>query len=358
MKKSHNQLNDFPKEQVRSAIQAGIIQAEKQGHSKKTSVIKSRKRKILYILSSVAAVFGILVGSSYHSTVLASSLSQIPIIGSVFADSNLVGLKQAQKNGLTSKVGETQTGNGISVKLDEILYDQNDIVIDLKIESEKELGEFYFRSGMDFTINGEYPNGASSGYEENIESSTTRTVVQDISVSEEMPNDFELGIILTGENGEKFYFSTPIKQIADIIHVPIQHKENVDDIELAVTELTISETSIGISYESTEKGTDLQLSRGRYIDFIVVDQDGNEITSHSGSATVKKLKNSMLSNSNKKFDSIDLGVKELTITPYLDLPADGGGVEFDENGESRELEFKGDSLQPVEFKSFKVKIPK
>ena len=28
MKKSHDQLNEFPKEQVRSAIQAGIVQAE------------------------------------------------------------------------------------------------------------------------------------------------------------------------------------------------------------------------------------------------------------------------------------------------------------------------------------------
>ncbi|MFE4243261.1 hypothetical protein [Peribacillus butanolivorans] len=43
-----------------------------------------------------------------------------------------------------------------------------------------------------------------------------------------------------------------------------------------------------------------------------------------------------------KFDPISEDIKELTITPYLALPTDGGGVELDENGEYRELDFKGD----------------
>ncbi len=361
MKKSHNQLNDFPKEQVRSAIQAGIVQAEEQINNKMNSAhnykIKNGKRKILYTVSSVAAVFGILVGSSYYSPALANGLSQIPIIGSVFGDSHLIGLQQAQKKGLTSEIGETQTINGISVTLDEVLYDQNNITIGLKIESEKELGEFYFGAGFDFTINGELPNGSSGGYGENIQSPTIRTAIQDITVTEDMPNVFELGLSLHGEKGETWYFSTPIKQITDIIKIPIQHSENVDGIDLTVTELSLSETGVGISYESSEEGTDFELSRAGNIEFLIVDQDGNEIMGHSGGVRGELLKNSMVFTSNKKFDPIDSGVNELTITPYLALPTDGGGVEVDENGESRELEFKGDSLQPVEFESFKVKIP-
>ncbi|MGM0890799.1 MAG: DUF4179 domain-containing protein [Bacillota bacterium] len=362
MEKSHNQLNDFPKEQVRSAIQAGIVQAEEQISNKMNSAhshkVKNGKRKILYALVSVAAVFGILVGSSYYSPALASSLSQIPIIGSVFGDSNLIGLQQAQKKGLTNKIGETQTINGISVTLDEILYDQNEITIGLKIESEKELEELYFGSGMDFTINNKVPNGSSGGYGENIQTPTIRTAIQDITVTEDMPSAFDLGLILHGKNGETWYFSTPIKQIKDISKIPIQHSENVDGINLTVTELSLSETGISVSYESSEEGTDFELSRAGDIEFLMVDQDGNEIISHSGGVTGKHVKDSMVFKSNKKFDPIDSKVKELTITPYLALPTDGGGVEFDENGdESKELDFKGGSLQPVEFKSFKVKIP-
>lgn len=358
MKNSHNQLNDFPREQVRSAIQAGIVQAEEQINNKMNSVhsykIKNGKRKILYAISSVAAVFAILVGSSYYSPALANSLSQIPIIGSVFGDSNLIGLQRAHEKGLTSEIGETQTINGISVTLGEVLYDQNNITIGLIIESEKELGEHYFGTGMDFTIDGELPNG-SSGYMEYIHSATTRTAIEDITVTEDMPNAFELGLILHGENDETWYFSTPVTQLANITKVPINHSEIVEDIELTVTELTISETGLGIAYKGSEEGTNFELSRGRYIEFLVLDQDGNEIKNHYGGVTGQTLKN-MVFTSNKKFDPIDSGVTELTITPYLALPTDGGGVEFDEDDESREIEFKGDYLQPVEFESFKVKI--
>ncbi len=361
MKKSHDQLDDFPKEEVRSAIQAGIVQAEGQINNK---IIKTRryqmnsgKRKFLYAVSSVAAVFGILIGSSYYSPTLASSLSQIPIIGSVFGNSNLIGLQKAQKQGLTSAIGETQTIDGISVTLDEILYDQNNITIGYIIESEKELDKFYFGAGADFTINGEMPNGSSGGYGEDIQSPTTRTAIQEITVSEDMPNDFELGLILQGSKDETWYFTTPIKQITGISKVPIQHIANVDGIHLTVTELTLSETGASISYESSEKGTDFQQSRGNYIEFQMVDQDGNEILSHSGGITGKKLKGKLLYKSNKQFDPIDSNVTELTITPYLALPTGGGGVEYGENGETKELEFKRDSLQPVEFESFKVKIP-
>lgn len=361
MKRLHNQSCDFPKKQVRSAIQAGIFQAEKQINNKMNSRqsyrIKNPKRRILSAVCSVAAVFGILFGAAHYSPALASNLSQIPIIGSVFGDSNLIGLQQAQKNGLTSEIGETQTINGISVTLDEILYDQNNITIGYIIESEKELGEYYFGSGMNFTINGKLPDGSSGGYRENIISPTMRTVIQDITLSEDMPNAFDLGLILNGENGETWYFSTPIKQISDIVKIPIQHSENVDGIDLTVTELSLSETGVSISYKSSEKATDFELGRAGDIEFHMVDQDGNEIESHSGGVSGERLKDRIVFTSDKKFDPIDSEVKELTITPYLALPTDGGGVEFDEKGETRELEFKGDSLQPVEFKSFKVKIP-
>ena len=53
----------------------------------------------------------------------------------------------------------------------------------------------------------------------------------------------------------------------------------VDGISLTVTELSISETGVSISYESSEEGTDFELSRAGDIEFLMVDQDGNEIPS-------------------------------------------------------------------------------
>ncbi|KPH71263.1 DUF4179 domain-containing protein [Oceanobacillus caeni] len=356
MKKSHEPFDDFPKEQVRSAIRSGIIRAEEQittPHIKKNNA----KRKLVYAFCSVAAVIAILVGSSYFSPALASSLSQIPIIGSIFANSDLIGLQQAQKKGLTNEIGETQTVNGIAVTLDEILYDQNNITVGLYIESEKELDELYFGAGMDFTIDGNFPSGSTGSYGENILSPTTRTAIQEINVTEEMPENFELGLILHGENGEKWYFSTPVQKITDINKIAVNHSQSVDGVDLKVSELSISPTGLSLSYESSEDETDFELSRGGNIEFKVVDQDGNEITGHSGGASGELVKNKIVFKSNKHFDPIDSNVSELTITPYVVIPSGGGGVEVDENGNEKELEYKGDMIQPVEFESFKVRIP-
>ncbi|MFC4403745.1 DUF4179 domain-containing protein [Gracilibacillus xinjiangensis] len=361
MKKLHDETENFPQTDVRSAIQAGIVQAEEQINSKtkyrEKSRMKKSRQKILYGLGSVAAMFTILVGSSYLSPTLASSLSQIPFIGSVFGNSDLIGLQQAQENGLTSRIGETQTVNGISVTLDEVLYAPNKITVGLIIESEKELEEEYFGAGMDVTINGKLPASSSGSYGEEIQSSRVRTAIQEIAVSEDLPEAFDLGLILHGEDGETWYFTTPIEKITDMEQIPVQHTQNADGVELTVTELTLSEAGVSMSFESLEEGDNFELSRGQYIEFMIVDQDGNKITSYSGGGSGEIVNGKMVYKSSKEFDPIDSTVTELTITPYLALPAGGGGVEVDENGESKELEFEGNTLQPIEFESFKVKIP-
>ena len=363
MEKSHNQLNEFPKEQVRSAIQQGITQAETKISSKSKNgqrhPVINGNRKVLYSVCSVAAAFIILVWTSHYSPALASSLSKIPIIGSVFGDSDLIGLKQAQEKGLTSQIGETKTINGISVTLDEVLYDQNNITIGLKMESERELDDEYFGAGMDFTIDGKRPYGSSGSYGEEVLSSNSRTAIETITVTDEMPNEFDLGLLLKGSNGETWNFFTPVNQVKDIKKVPVQHTETVDGIKLDVTEFSYGASGASVSFKSSEDATlaDDGLGRAGKIEFKMVDQNGNEINSHSGGVEGKRVKDKMIYTSNKQFDPIDSDVSELTITPYLSLPTGGGGVGIDKNGEETELEFKGDSLQPVEFESFTVIIP-
>src|SRR5699024_5741794 len=172
----------------------------------------------------------------------------------------------------------------ISVTLDEVLYDQNNITIGLKMESEKELGEEYFGSGMDFIIDGKAPSGASGSYGEEVLSSTSRTAIETISVTDEMPNEFDLGLLLQGENGENWYFSVPVKQADDIKQRPVQHKETVYGIQLNVTEYSYGASGASVSFKSSEDGALTDKGRGRAakIEFEIEDQDGNEIKSHSG----------------------------------------------------------------------------
>lgn len=357
MKKSHDPSEEFPQDQIRSAIRLGINKAKEQSHTPRLKV-NNWKRKTIYALCSVAAVFILLLGSTYYSPALASSLSQLPFIGSIFGNSDLKGLRQAHEKGLTSQIGETQTVNGISVTLNEILYDQNDITIGFIIESDKELEQFYFGAGMDYTINGRLPSRSSGSYGENIISETTRTAIQEINVTEEMPDKFELGLMLQGEGGERWYFSTPVEKITSIHNIPVQHTQSVDGLNLTIAEITFSETGLSIAYESSEDATDFDLSRGGYIDFFVEDQDGNKINGHSGGTYGDKVGEKIVFKSTKQFDPLNADVTELTITPYLAIPTAGGGVEIDKDGNEKKIEFKGSSIKPLEFESFKVEIPK
>ncbi|WP_077212249.1 DUF4179 domain-containing protein [Bacillus dakarensis] len=356
MKKPHDPYGEFPQDQVRSAISSGIVKAKEQLEPPRYTKT-TRKRKMVYALCSVAALFAIVICSSYYSPAVASSLSRIPIIGSVFGNSDLISLQKAQKSGLTSQIGETQTVNGISVTLDEILYDQNNITIGLFIESDKELDQFYFGAGMDFTINGKTPAGSTGTYGEEILSANTRTAIQEINVTEELPEEFQLGLTLHGEKGETWHFSTPVEKISEIHKIPVQHSQDVDGVHITVTEMSISETGLGIAYESYEEETDFEISRGGNIEFLVVDQDGNEITGRSGGVAGERVKDIIVYKSNKQFDPIDDHVTELTITPYVVIPSAGGRVEIDENGKETELEYKGNTIKPIEFESFKVKLP-
>lgn len=355
MKESHKPFGEFPEEKVRAAIQKGIVKGELQ--SKRTlKVRKNVKKTVLITLGSMTAMLGFLIGSSYYSPAMASNLSQLPIIGSVFGNSSLIGLHEAQTNGLTSELGEKQTINGISITIEEILYDQNNITVGLIIESDKELTESYFSGGNDFIVNGKLLNEYTGGYQENIHSTNYRTALLNIATTKDMPTSFELGLIIYGENGEKWYFSTNIEKIPDIVSVPIHYSETVNGINLNVEEIKLSDTASNIVFVSSAEGFDMESSKAGNIEFLIVDQNDTKIQNYSGGVSGKKVHNRIVFESEKHFDPINENVKELTITPYLVIPDNEGGYEYDENKNPKKIK-TDNSQQEVKFKPFKVTIP-
>lgn len=356
MKNYHNSNEEFPEMDVRFAIRKGIEQA----NAEQTGDVKNKPnnvmKKLMYSLAVAAATFVILLGSSYLSPSLASSLAKLPIIGSVFSNSSIPSLQVAEQEGLTGTVGETQIVDGISVTFSEFLYDQNNISIGLLIESDKGLEEHYFGAGMDVTINGKTPSYSSGSYGEDKLSETSLMAIQQITVTDDMPEQFDLGLMLTGKNGETWYFSTPIKKIKDIHQIAVNHTERVGGIELTVKDVSISKTGVGLTYEGIEDGTDFMTSLGSLIEFKMVDDKGNKIPNYSGGVSGEAIKDQMIFKSIKQFDTIDDSVKELTITPYVDIPSFSEGVEVDSGGVEKKVEFDRSSMKSVEFKPFTVKV--
>lgn len=314
MKKRHKVSRDFPEIAVRTAIQRGISQAEEELSQKKIR----RNKKIIFSFASLAATVLLLFGTAYVSPTIASGLSQLPIIGSVFEQSDQKDLQLAKKHGLTNIVGQTKTVDGISVTVDEVLYDQNNISIGLFIESEESLPEHYFGGGMDMTIDGKNPAYIASSYHEEKISDTSFIRIQQIMLTDEMPEVFELGLILYGEKGEQWDFSVPIEKIKDVKKVLINHSQTVGDLEIFVDEILISQTGLTLTYDSIEVATDFEASVGGNVEFKITDQNGREINGINGGVMGELIDGKIYHTSNKQFDPIDDSVTSLTITPYFD----------------------------------------
>ncbi|MFJ6208707.1 DUF4179 domain-containing protein [Lysinibacillus sp. NPDC092081] len=364
MKKLFNEngpLPEFPRDEVRSAITKGIQQAEEQKNMSQAPIQMKRKskRKPLLYVASTAAAFSIMIGSAaYVSPTFASTLSQLPIVGSVFSNSGLPGLKQASEQGLTSTIGEKHTINGISVTINEVLYDASIITVGLTIDSEKQLSDYYLGAGPNFTINGKNPKVSSGGYGEKVVSPTVRTGIARLEVKEDMPDSFEMGLTLEGKEGEKWEFSVPVKKITNTIDVPVNHQQQAEGIQLDVSKISLSPTGIALDYKATEKGTiDNPHIGASFIEFRMTDEHGKEITSHSGGSEGHFDNGAWDFSSTKSFAPITDDVQKLIITPYLVIPSGGGGVSVDVAGVETKIPFKKPSVKEVKFQPFTVEVP-
>jgi len=359
MKKSFDAA-EFPREEVRTAIAKGIQQAEEQANRRQSPLQMKRKSKPLLYVASVAAAFSIMVGSAaYVSPTFASTLSQLPIVGSVFSNYEFLGLKQVSEHGLTSLIGEKHTINGISVTIDEVLYDESNITVGYTIDSEKELSIEYFGAGLEFTINGANPVANSASFGKKVVGPTVQTVIARFDVKDQMPDSFKMGLMLEGKEGEKWEFTVPVKKITNTIYVPVNYQQQAEGIQLDVSKISLSPSGIALNYKATEKGTiDNPQVGASFIEFRITDQNGKEITSHSGGGEGHFDNDVWNFSSIKSFDPISDDVQQLTITPYLALPSGGGGVQIDQDGVETKIPFDRSALKEVNFQSFTVDVPK
>lgn len=329
-----------------------IIFKTVQQHAPKKK--KSLRRKFIYSASAAAVAFGLLVGSAVVSPVMADIVSKIPLIGSVFSESDDVGLAQVSDLGLTQIVGQSKTVKGETVTIDEVFYDGTRFTVSYSFESKEPLGEYYFDpSNISFTINGKsFDYGGSLGETE--VTSTYRTGIVELGGIEDLPEEFNFGIIFKGESNKKWNFKIPVKAQTGVDVVEVNHTQTVGDIELSIPNLKMSPGGLNFSYQTVAKENN---NITPYIDFKIFDDVGNEITSRFGGNQSKISKGIEYSSGDLLFEPISDDIKELTITPYLQFPTGGGGVEIDREGNETKIEFQPYDGKEIEFESFTVKIP-
>lgn len=329
-------------------LDAIIAKTVQEGMPKKKN---SLRKKLLLSVSAATVALGLLVGSASVSPVMANIVSHIPLLNSIFSESGDLGLKQVSELGLTQVVGESKTVKGNTLTIDEVFYDGTRISVGYSLVSEQPLEKSYIDHATDFKINGKrFSLGGSSGETEI--TSTYRTGIFHIEPSDvDVPKTFKLGLAFEGKGGEKWKFSIPVHtQTGELI--PIHETQQVDDIVLNISNLELSPVGLRLAYQTVTNG-----EQGAYMKFRAVDAMGKELEiSSEGGGYGEAIDGYMKTKGNSLFAPVDKHIKEITITPYLDIPASESGVEITSGNKEKSINIiprNGD----LEFESFTVKLP-
>lgn len=126
------------KEMVPEFFSKGIDDALKSLpdlHKVQSKPKKTRKVAKIFVASAAALAFGI-IGSGFVSPTMAKVLAEVPIVGSIFADSSDSTLKLVEQKGLSSALNETVTDNGVSLTITEAFFGGGRLAIGYTIETD------------------------------------------------------------------------------------------------------------------------------------------------------------------------------------------------------------------------------
>ncbi|MCR8643293.1 DUF4179 domain-containing protein [Paenibacillus sp. N1-5-1-14] len=310
-----------------------------------------KRRKLWVGVGAAAMAVVVLLGSTAVSPVMASMVSRIPLVGSIFSEFGDLGLQRASQQGLTYAVGEPQQVDGTSITVDEVFYDGTRLSIGYSVQSDQPIEELYLRPSL--LVNGK-SSGFGGGQKDIPITSTSRTSILDINMNQTFPEQFELGLSLETESGKSWNFTIPVQAQSNVKLIPVDEKQQAGDINLHVVSLKMGQAGALLNF-SAVSGDKNHLAS--YLEFKVVDESGREITSHSGGSEGKAVKGKEYVTGSRLFDPIDSSVKTLTITPYFMLPTNGGGVAMDKDGKETVLEFTPPKADGIAFKSFTITLP-
>lgn len=326
-----------------------IIFKTVQEHAPKRK--KSWRSKLVYSTSAAVVAFGLLVGSATVSPVMADFVSKIPIIGSIFSESDDVGLAQVSDLGFTHIVKESQTVGDKTLTVDEVFYDGTRFTLSYSFESETPVEQDYL--GYWFSLDGEnLPGSIGEDYLEL--TPTHRTAIAEIypvTVGEEFPEKFQLGLHFDGKNGEKWDFTIPIAKKNNTQFIPVEYTDKIEGVIVSVSGLEVGPGGILIKAKSeTKKYKHLE----SLLDFKVKDSLGNELltrTLHGTSNTWNRLNYDIV------FDPASSEATELIITPYINIPKQGEWFENDIMGNESEVDVSQYQDIDFTFESFTVELP-
>jgi hypothetical protein len=260
-------------------------------HTLETLPNKNMKRGSIrnIIQNSIAAVaisFGLLIAGSIASPQMAQALKDVPFVGSVFQTIGKFGLKSSSEMGLTSQVNQTATDQGVTITVQEVLYDGIELSIGFLLDgsSTNHIKE------IDLYANGKRIN-AGSGESGRQVDEQLYAAVRSFTVTEQLPDQFDLKIniksidgFVDGEHKEikgKWNFNIPVTKLTkEVITYEFADRPSItlNNETLTAEKATFSPARTAIYLEYIEPLDSAHLQRDSDINlhksFQIIDDQG------------------------------------------------------------------------------------
>lgn len=290
-----------PKQKLDAAIEKGLNASQKQ--------IMPKRKKIGILVMSCAVAFGLLISSGFLSPTMASVLARVPLLDSIFTSVGDKGLRVAIQDENAVLLNETITSNGVSLKVQDVLYDGTRLAFSFV----QDKAEDFFPHQI--KVNGEEINFSGSGRGEYLENGQFSELIQ-VYPTESLPKEFDLNvsIIRIGKTSGDWKFETHVLQTDNhLVNLGKWQRAELDNFSYEVKKFESTNSAISLHVLFKENPEAVYNPKKQRLELYLLDQKGNPIPliSASGLGIKKGLIREYV------FEPVSEEVSDLTISPFF-----------------------------------------
>ncbi|MFD0716018.1 DUF4179 domain-containing protein [Paenibacillus sp. GCM10027626] len=278
---------------------------------------KRKARSFLWGTTAAALVAGCTLGSAFVSPDMAAALRQVPGIQSIFRIAGDYGLKMADEKGLVTEVNQSVTVKGITITVNEVMYDGARLSIGYLQKSASGIEEL---GHPEFQINGKSFNSPGSGSGSRVDDHTYAGVIN-LTPETEFSDEFDLTMTVfnVGKTHGKWEFSFPVRKIAS------SNKAVMPMMTRTYGDLTVTVQKVIFTPSSTE--LTVQTKRPKqaqgFINYDIIDDKGVVLERRGGSGGGRTEGDYEIMDFKQQFGPAEQLPKSIKVRPVLEAPSSG-----------------------------------
>lgn len=301
---------------------------------------RTRRGRTAVGVASILLLCGVFISMAFISPTLAASIRQIPVLNSIFELAGDLGLRTAEEQGLTSVPNHSDTHDGLTLNVPEVLFDGVRVSIGLERHTTEDrflkrgLGDLM--SDIKLSINGEdllayglQGGGSAPGIFSLKGKDEGSRIIQFADIrsrgGRSLPNKFDLLLSITVDGvSQPFQITIPVekKTVNNLITEPIIRQHDgmtfiLDKVELTpITSLITTRVEVPTGQKVREKLP--------HLGFEMVNDTGNLIKAVNGSIGFSATDGNILT-TDTMLEPMQQPTESITIRTYKNLGIDAEG---------------------------------